>query len=173
MGIAQRFAEVDPGSLVAVDFGFRSDESPVERLADREGLDDRAGLDAVFGDAGASGGIGVGRAVVRVEGRALGHGQHIAGLRVDDRGIERRRLPLREGGVELFLEDGLDRFADGQIEIPPVPRLLRHMGAVEQRAADPAALVDFAPELRGHLLVEIFLEPDLGDVAVVDHVREA
>ena len=47
------------------------------------------------------------------------------------------------------------------------------MGAVEQRAADPVALVDFAPELRGHLLVEIFLEPDLGDVAVVDHVREA
>ena len=174
VGVAQHLPEVDPRALVAIDHRIRRDHPPVERLADGEGLDDRTGFDTILGDAGAGRRRTESGAVVRIEGRALCNGEDVSGLRIGDRRVECRRLPLGIGRVELLLQNRLNRFPDGEIDVLSIPALLdEFVESVGERQSVERAFVTLPPGVAGHLPVQLFFQTDLRHVAVVDDVGVA
>ena len=146
---------------------LRGDEPVGERTRDRDQLEGRAGLvgvrqRAVPQQAGRP--FGHARGVVRVVAGCLGHGENLAGRRVEDDRRRVLRVPRRDGLAEHLLGLRLDRVIDRGEHVRPLPHRARadHVDRTARRVADDGLL----PRAAGELPVVLELEP--AEAVVVD-----
>jgi hypothetical protein len=143
-----------------------------QRRRHRERLDGGARLERVGdGTVAAPVGVLVGT-VVRVEGRLVDHGQHLAAVHVEHHGHAGGGPVAQHGGFQLPVGEVLDAPVDGEFEIPP---RLRRGDGLQQRHALTAG-VEHDPFTARHatqVLVVSLFEPGLAvvvDVGEAEHV---